>query len=100
MATAVPALGETTPGRWARVGGGAGRFLRTAWTLPVGALAVGWVLRETSPFAGSTGDGIAALLGVVAPTSLTFPCWLRGAPPLRGLWQALGRRRPSSPPSP
>ncbi len=100
MATPAPSPGETPAGGWARVGGEARRFLRTAWALPVGAVAVGWILRETSPFAGSTGDGIAALLGVVAPTSLTFPCWLHGAPPLRGLRQAFRRRGPSPPTSP
>ncbi len=94
-----PTEPSPSPGRWSRVGGGARRLLRTGWTLPVGAAAVGWVLRETVPFGGSPGGDLAALLGVVAPTSLTFPCWLHGAPSLRRLRLPL-RRRPAPTPTP
>lgn len=61
-----------------RVAGRLARLVRGFWAVPVAAAAVGWVLRETVPFGASPGGDIAALLGVVAPTSLTFPCWLHG----------------------
>ena len=53
-------------------------LLRSFWTVPAAAAAIGWTLRTTMPMGASPGSYVASLLGIVAPTSLTFPCWLHG----------------------
>ena len=72
-------------------------IVRGFWTVPVAAAAVGWTLREAVPFGASPGSYVASLLGIVAPTSLTFPCWLHGTGLLRR-GRARARRAAADPP--